>query len=40
MLDSYGAIYNTYISRPAGLQTSARRRQLTSVGVFLPRYAP
>jgi len=35
-LDSILISYDTVLSRPAGLQTSARRRQLTSVGIFLP----
>jgi len=35
-LDSIQKSYDNILSRPAGLQTSARRRQLTSVGIFLP----
>jgi hypothetical protein len=34
MLDSWVINHNALRSRPAGLQTSARRRQLTSVGIF------
>jgi hypothetical protein len=35
-LDANLISYDTQLSRPAGLQTSERRRQLTSVGIFLP----
>ena len=34
MLDFWVINHNAFLSRPAGLQTSVRRRQLTSVGVF------
>jgi len=35
-VDYRNSIIDTYLSRPTGLQASARRIQLTSVGVFLP----
>lgn len=37
LLDTSSRIADTLISRPAGLQASARKIQLTSVGIFLPR---
>ncbi len=35
LLDFLSLPHDTHLSRPAGLQVSARRIQLTSVGVFL-----
>ncbi len=37
LLDTSSPIADTLTSRPAGLQASARKIQLTSVGIFLPR---
>lgn len=35
-LDNSVVMHDIDLSRPTGLQASARRIQLTSVGVFLP----
>lgn len=39
-VDYSAVMHNIDLSRPTGLQASARRIQLTSVGVFLPGALP
>lgn len=40
ILDFIDLFFDTYTSRPAGLQASERKIQLTSVGIFLPGAVP